>query len=120
MFPPRTSSAAGLMGSSLGQLPAFSPTSGPVRARLDDHLVTLTTDWTCPHCGVDVARTLHLSRVLHGRAAVVVDVVRAGCNRRSPLPRPQVKVFDSLFGALIGISGSTFKPDSHGFFWDNT
>jgi hypothetical protein len=120
MFPPRTSSVTGLMGSSLGQLPALSPTSGPVRARLDDHLVTLTTDWNCPHCGVDVAKTLHLSRVLHGRAAVVVDVVCAGCNRRSPLPRAQVKVFDSLYGALIGISGSTFKPDSHGFLWDNT
>ncbi len=90
------------------------------RQRVKDFLVALAEAWTCPHCGVDVARTLHLSRVQSGRAGVVVDVVCAGCARHSPLPPSQAATFDGLFGPLIGINGAGFRPEAYGFVWDNT
>jgi hypothetical protein len=90
------------------------------RQRVKDFLVALADEWTCPHCGVDVVRTLHLSRVQSGRAGVVIDVVCAGCARHSPMPPSQGPVFDGLFGPLIGINGAGFRPEAYGFLWDNT
>jgi hypothetical protein len=97
-----------------------SPANDLIRERMKEFLVALTGDWRCPFCTVDVARTLHLSRVQSGRVGVVVEVVCAGCGRRSPLPPSQVRAFDELFGPLLGINGAGFRPETYGLLWDNT
>lgn len=97
-----------------------TPANDAVRQRLKDFLVALAAEWTCAHCGVDLARTLHVSRVQSGRAGVLVDVVCANCGRRSPLPPTQAGAFDSLFGSLIGMTGTGFRPETWGLSGDGT
>lgn len=118
--PPRFSPANAFPGlASAGVLSTEVPSSTS-RLRVDDHLGALVAGWTCPHCALDIARTLHVSRVLGGRNAAVVDVVCANCSRRSPLPSAQWRAFDRLFGPFIGQSGAGFRPDAHGLQWDGT
>ena len=106
--------AVGALGPDAPATPAMS------RLRVEDHLASLTGEWSCPHCSLDVAKTLHVSRVLGGRNAVVVDVVCGNCGRRSSLPTAQFRAFDRLFGPFIGQSGGSFRPDAHGLQWDGT
>jgi hypothetical protein len=120
-------SQASPAGAFPGLAALLSPTHEPApklssdgRLRIEDHLGALTAGWTCPHCGIDVAMTLHVSRVRGGRSAVVVDVVCAHCNQRSPLPAPLQRSFDRLYGPLIGQSGTSFSPELHGLRWDGT
>jgi hypothetical protein len=110
----------GALASSVSSSGNASPANELIRQRVKEFLVALSGAWVCPSCAVDVARTLHLSRVQSGRAGVVVDVVCAGCGRRSALPASQAKALDGLFGPLIGINGAGFRPESYGFTWDNT
>jgi hypothetical protein len=117
--PPRASPASAFPG--LAAVGALGPdAAAAARVRVEDHLTGLTADWTCPQCNLDVARTLHVSRVLGGRSAVLVDVICANCSRRSPLPTTQNRAFDRLFGPLVGQSGAGFRPDAHGLQWDGT
>lgn|GEM_PF-5693049 len=73
-----------------------------------------------PDCGIDGAMTLHVARVRGGRSAVIVEVVCAHCDQRSPLPAPQRRALERLFDPLIGQSGTSFSPELHGLRWDGT
>ncbi len=119
--PPRTSPSSAFPGlAAVGAFTADPPSSATSRVRVEDHLSSLAAGWSCAHCGLDIAHTLHVSRVFGGRNAVVVDVVCANCSQRSPLPQAQFRAFDRLFGPYIGQSGGSFRPDSHGLLWDGT
>ncbi len=112
--------AVGALGAEAPPPQPAQPTLQPPRVRVEDHLASLTVDWTCPHCTLANAKGLHVARVLGGRDAVVVDVVCANCARRSPLPSAQLRAFDRLFGPFIAAGGSGFRPDAHGLRWDGT
>jgi hypothetical protein len=83
--------------------------------QLSSHLIEMTADWTCAHCGADVAEGATLSSVDKGLAFLRLDVVCASCGERSRPGATGRAVFDARFGHLVKPG---WNPEAHGFVWD--